>query len=369
MASPTQDLQSPLSVVQDTNGQESSAESTNEAVSADDLNSVDNLPGTIQSPAQSHLHPQSAKAADQFPSQAATPNPAISPQYQPRIVGGFEVDDDDDDDDDAVEDEDGSPDEKDELDVYDPSVGLDFDASKLVPAVSLDRTSQSPEQENGITPAPVQAPGSPTDISSSALPVGADATAPAQSTTLESSAQPSPPRLNVNGSVAPAVPKPRLAHDTVGILEDRIKEDPRGDTTAYLELIEELKNRNKQDDVRRVYDQYLSIFPLAVGDCFHISLSTRLTISRRSNGVPMLGMRNNMTESTPWKLCLAVLFLKCSTFNCGLCTLTTSAAATACKQVMWQDRTKSSMSPLVLPSRPSVWIKTRAVCGKITLAS
>lgn len=284
MASPTQGLQSPLGTVAQSpevgsNGVAAPADTMNAPSSSDDLNSFDNLPDTIQSPTQSHLHPLPTKPASQLSSQVATPNPAVSAQNQPRIVGGFEVDDD-------AEEEDGSPDEKDELDVYDPSVGLDFDVPTPAPAVPLDRTSQSPEQENGITPVPVQASGSPADISSSALPSGADANAPraatatpAQSTTVDPSAQPSPPRLNVNGSVAPAVPKSRLAHDIVGILEDRIKDDPRGDTAAYLDLIEELKSRNKQDDVRRVYDQYLSVFPLAVGAWFHTSFSAWLTFS------------------------------------------------------------------------------------------
>lgn len=287
MASPTQGLQSPLSSVEQssqvgTNGLATPADGTNAPSSSDDLNSVDNLPDTIQSPTESHLHSLPAKPASQLSSQVAPPNPAISTQNQPRIVGGFEVDDD-------AEEKDGSPDEKDELDVYDPSVGLDFDVPTPAPAVSLDRTSQSPEQENGITPAPVQASGSPADISSSALPFGADANAPraatptpAQSTALDPSAQPSPPRLNVNGSVAPAVSKSRLAHDVVGILEDRIKDDPRGDTAAYLDLIEELKSRNKQDDARRIYDQYLSVFPLAVGAWLYTSHSTWLILLGRS---------------------------------------------------------------------------------------
>lgn len=264
---------------QDTNGLESSSDDKNATPTSDELNSINNLPDTIQSPTQSHLHPPPTKTSSQFSSQTSTPNPPISTQNQPRIVGGFEVDDDDDDEDDDVaeeEEENGSPDEKDELDVYDPAIGLDFDVSTPAPAVPLDRTPQSPEQENGNTPVPVQASGSPTDVSSSAVPIGNDAiapraatTTPAQSTTLDVSAQPSPPRLNVNGSVNSAVSKSRLAHDIVGILEDRIKEDPRGDTAAYLELIEELKNRNKQDDVRRIYDQYLSVFPLAVGSSLH----------------------------------------------------------------------------------------------------
>ena len=61
-----------------------------------------------------------------------------------------------------------------------------------------------------------------------------------------------------------ATPKSRLAHDTIGILEDRIKEDPRGDMTAWLELIEELKGRNKEDEVRKTYERFFQVFPLAV---------------------------------------------------------------------------------------------------------
>ena len=269
MASPASGIQSPTSAAAQpsqvgTNGNATASNGSpaplSPAYDPSELNSVDNLLETIQSSTQTHLHSLLTQSGNQVSSQDATPIPAQKP---PRIVGGFEVDDD-------GEEEEGSPDGKDEVDVYDPSVGLDFDASTPAPAVSLDRTSHSPDQENGITPAPVQATGSPADISSSALPSGADADAPRAATatpaqsTVDPSAQPSPPRFNVNGSIAPALSKSRLAHDIVGILEDRIKDDPRGDTAAYLELIEELKSRNKQDDVRRIFDQYLSVFPLAV---------------------------------------------------------------------------------------------------------
>lgn len=192
-----------------------------------------------------------------------TPVPPQS-QSKPRIVGGFEVDDDE-------EEEEAGQDDKDEADVYDPAVGLDFDTpTPDAPSNPLDRTSQSPEQENGITPAPVQATGSLTDISSSTLPPSGDAPRAATATPTQNvpatpaPVQPSPPRSHVNGTVSAALPKSRLAHDVIGILEDRIKDDPRGDTAAYLELIDELKSRNKQDDVRRIYEQYLTVFPLAV---------------------------------------------------------------------------------------------------------
>jgi cleavage stimulation factor subunit 3 len=230
------------------------------------LNSIDNMPDTILSPNQSNLHPLPPRPVSQLSSQAATPSVAqssspVPAQNKPRIVGGFEVDDDDD-----AEDEVGEEDE-DEADPYDPS-GLDFDTPAPAPTNPFDRTSQSPEQENGITPAAVQVTGSPAELSPSALPTGTDAPRAATATpaqvTVDAPVQASPPLPHVNGSIAPAVPRSRLAHDVVGILEDRIKEDPRGDTQAYLELIDELKSRNKQDDVRRVYEQYLAVFPFAV---------------------------------------------------------------------------------------------------------
>lgn len=246
---------------------------------------LNNIQDSILSPTHSNLHALPAKPLQSFPSQSAVTSMSESPapapaQPKPRIVAGFEVDDD-------PEDEEGTQDEKDEVDVYDPSVGLDFDVPTPADAAaidipnSLDRTSQSPEQENGNTPAPVQATGSPADadLSSSTFPPGASADlhAPRAATATPShpvpdvSTETSPPRPHVNGSVAPGLPKSRLAHDVVGILEDRIKDDPRGDIDAYLELIEEFKNRNKQEDVRRIYEEYLKVFPFAVRAIPHLT--------------------------------------------------------------------------------------------------
>ncbi|KAM3081263.1 mRNA 3'-end-processing protein rna14 [Clarireedia jacksonii] len=58
-------------------------------------------------------------------------------------------------------------------------------------------------------------------------------------------------------------PKARLPHDKTGILEDRIKEDPRGDMEAWLSLISEHRKRNKLDDARAVYERFLKVFPHA----------------------------------------------------------------------------------------------------------
>ena len=60
------------------------------------------------------------------------------------------------------------------------------------------------------------------------------------------------------------LPRVRLPHDTVGILEDRIKEDEKGDTEAWLSLINEYKRRGKIDEVRKVYDRFFAVFPQTV---------------------------------------------------------------------------------------------------------
>ena len=61
-----------------------------------------------------------------------------------------------------------------------------------------------------------------------------------------------------------AVPKARLPHDRLGILEDRIKMDERGDMDAWLGLIAEHRSRGKLDEARKVFDRFFTIFPSAV---------------------------------------------------------------------------------------------------------
>ncbi|KAL3493807.1 hypothetical protein BJX62DRAFT_199555 [Aspergillus germanicus] len=75
----------------------------------------------------------------------------------------------------------------------------------------------------------------------------------------------------INRESATATPMPesasttkgRLPHDRVGILEDRIQEDPRGDIPAWLELINEHRGRNRIDSARDVYERFLKVFPFS----------------------------------------------------------------------------------------------------------
>ncbi len=69
-------------------------------------------------------------------------------------------------------------------------------------------------------------------------------------------AQPSTPSMSA--------PRARLPHDTIGMLEDRVKADPRGDIQAWLHLLNEHKKRGKIEDARSVYERFLSLFPSAV---------------------------------------------------------------------------------------------------------
>ncbi|KAL9103325.1 MAG: hypothetical protein Q9163_001631 [Psora crenata] len=72
---------------------------------------------------------------------------------------------------------------------------------------------------------------------------------------------PSPRDLSNNASSM--IPKVRLPHDKVGMLEDKIRDDPRGEVDAWLSLIDEHKKRGKLDDARGVYERFLAAFPFA----------------------------------------------------------------------------------------------------------
>jgi cleavage stimulation factor subunit 3 len=110
--------------------------------------------------------------------------------------------------------------------------------------------------------------------------VAVNESAPSLASTLPNGSAPAPDvamtgapaHLNARPSAVPvtpvpasnALPKARLPQDRIGILEDRIAEDPRGDIEAWLSLIEEHRRRHKNDDARAVFDRFLKVFPTAV---------------------------------------------------------------------------------------------------------
>jgi cleavage stimulation factor subunit 3 len=191
-------------------------------------------------------------------------------QNQPRTKGGFVVDDDDEDDDDE--------DTKDMLDVYETPNEAEANATAFAsgPQSLLNSSSTAPVPIHDAVQTPVQAntvsngasgvvPPSATVSSSDVVAQRGNTVTPLH-TAPASQANIVPIPETVNATPTSAGPKTRLAHDTIGILEDRIKEDPRGDMAAWLELIDELKRRNKKEDVRRTYDNFFKVFPLAVSN-------------------------------------------------------------------------------------------------------
>ncbi|KAF2716206.1 Suf-domain-containing protein [Polychaeton citri CBS 116435] len=75
----------------------------------------------------------------------------------------------------------------------------------------------------------------------------------------ESAAGSVQPQAQQLGTVPP-VPS-RLPHDKVGQLEDRIQQDPRADTDAWLSLIAHYREKGQLDQARKTYERLLEVFP------------------------------------------------------------------------------------------------------------
>ncbi|KAK7415855.1 mRNA 3'-end-processing protein rna14 [Neonectria magnoliae] len=81
----------------------------------------------------------------------------------------------------------------------------------------------------------------------------------------------STPSPEVN-TPAPVVPAPAVSSnvnpamtslDPVALLEARVKEDPRGDMDAWLNLIADHRRSSRLDQARNVYNRFLDVFPQA----------------------------------------------------------------------------------------------------------
>jgi cleavage stimulation factor subunit 3 len=219
----------------------------------------------LLSPSQNRS--SSTPSSQGLPSNVQFPTSKTSAQTQPRLKGGFVIEDEDEEVE-ADEDEDGK-----DGDVYDSADGMEasMTASAAAPQTSLNSTA-SPQLsiQRGL-----QAPPKASNVSNGASGVVPSSTAVQNGDALprDSTATPvqSLPHVQVkiaqtsySGTPTSALPKTRLAHDTLGILEDRIKEDPRGDMDAWLSLLDELRSRNKKEEVRSVYNRFFKQFPLAV---------------------------------------------------------------------------------------------------------
>jgi cleavage stimulation factor subunit 3 len=214
---------------------------------------------------------QTQQPTDKYPSQtpssaessasASVPLSNVYVHPKTRTVGGFVIEDDDEDNKGETE--------------YEPPAVLGGEegvgsVSTSMPEHPISENANETVSSSGVSiqpPAPDMA--SSKDVSNSSY----SPTAPVASQN-DASFIPGERLYSVQASHDSPAPTPpnnvastsrgRLPHDRVGILEDRIKEDPRGDTTAWLELIGEHRSRNRIDSTREAYERFLKIFPSAV---------------------------------------------------------------------------------------------------------
>ena len=229
---------------------------------------------------QQETRSQSPKSTSAAASATNTPQPAAesalqpppaetsaapTPQKQPRTKGGF-VDESDD---------------EDEVPVAKPKAG-----SALLNATGV---SESPQRSVTLSPNNTHAPQAMPSISaqdqgvpavqstqvavpdtvssfaSASVPNGGTPVPDATKTGTSDNLKVAPSQTPASVSPAPAsLPKPRLPQDTVGRLEDRIAEDPRGDIEAWLGLIDDHSKRHKVDEARAVFERFFQVFPAAV---------------------------------------------------------------------------------------------------------
>ena len=219
----------------------------------------------------------------QSPSPSATVTPPVPshdlPQNpQPRTVGGFVLDDEE------IE-ETGTNTSANLSNVHDqknsfdgaPTIPQQIAPPMHVPSLSrtqssLDLSAVSNNVEKQIASDNVPSHSSDAHVTfqgPSDVPPSSNSPSPirpsSQNTPLNPTHESRPATANgVTHSPIATLANTRLPYDRVGILEDRIAEDPRGDIEAWLDLIDNHKRRNKAQEVRQTYDRFLNIFPATV---------------------------------------------------------------------------------------------------------
>lgn len=192
--------------------------------------------------------PAPAAAAPQRPSvsDAAAPTSSISqqrPASKPKTSGGFIMEASDDED----EDEDDDDDDEDEEEDEEEGGAEGEEKAGTAPPIAGGGPSPTPKlEEQGHGPA----------TAGSAVP-------------------------NANDASLAQAAVPAAGIDPVALLEARVKEDPRGDMDAWLNLIANHKRRNNFDGLRNVYNRFVEVFPQAVRSMAQTRPSpTLLTIHR-----------------------------------------------------------------------------------------
>lgn len=198
-------------------------------------------PPMPQQPEQST--PTPSQPASQAPSRTASAIPDQKTQAKPpRTMGGFVVDDEDDEDESPVAKAAGAQGVK----------------------VSAPGSTHTPERSVSQTPVNALPSSSNVPIHKAAQDQGVSGVSNgAQSALPADSAASVNPSSQTFAAAQPPSSKARLPQDRIGILEDRIQEDTRGDLDAWLNLLGEYRRRDKLDEARAVYARFFKVFPHA----------------------------------------------------------------------------------------------------------
>ena len=244
--------------------------------------------GSIQPESGANSPPPAAEGEGEnglkpAPAQAAADAAAAPTSKRPRTVGGFVDESEDEEEESAVQPE------------ANATLPSATGATESPQRSFTNTPNNNPNPDVQLHSAQDEAPAS---ISASVTvnePAPSVASLPNGSTPVPDATKPAAPDVltvpSARPSVAPATPAPtsasapkaRLPQDRVGILEDRIAEDPRGDIEAWLSLIEEHRRRHKHDDARAVFERFLNVFPSAVRRMVHTPV-TLLTDPGRNMG-------------------------------------------------------------------------------------
>ncbi|CRG85925.1 mRNA 3'-end-processing protein rna14 [Talaromyces islandicus] len=220
-----------------------------------DGNTQDQSGGASQPPSRTE-----SRASESAPSPDV---PATQPKT--KTIGGFVIDDDE-------EEEEGGDEDKDEAEYEPPGVVGAFDEVGSVSASMSERPFSENANEtvftSGVSIQPPAPPmGSSKDVSNNAVSSSSHSASVSLPTGqipyTENTYSNTPTPVPLASNPAPTASRGRLPHDRVGLLEDRIKEDPRGDIGAWLELIGEHRSRNRLDNARDVYERFFKVFPSA----------------------------------------------------------------------------------------------------------
>lgn len=207
-------------------------------------------------------YPQSI-AQDETEASASMPSSTAPAQQNTKTIGGFVVDDEDEDENDK-----GDAD-------YEPPAVLgveDVNTMRQQPfSGNANQASSTPDVSFNESVPDASSKNVPNSSHSPSVSKTDVSAAPGQSMYTSQALQPENTQESAAQTPTPdptSTSRGRLPHDRVGILEDRIQEDPRGDIPAWLELINEHRSRNRIDNAREVYERFLKVFPFAVS-IFH----------------------------------------------------------------------------------------------------